>query len=776
MAGQGIRYRKMARSLVGLLMLGLLLAQSAWAEIIRLDGNDCDIPGFEGEISVESIFPPIPVVQNPEPGLSGIGNIEITTTDGKHIVTVFDDGFYSLDTTGLNDVLRVSGIIDPFLDVSLNFPSGSFGPDFLEGLVDGSANIPVDQFNEGFYFIASGGEQCTGPVIDVRAKNGDPDDPVGRIIIDKQVIGEAEDDWRFKVGRDVQIEDFTLPAAGGVQPLDLPPGTYKITELANLLSPFLKIEAVCTLEQVGTGGGDVGTVVATGMVEEVSKQEEDIFQEAEVLVQVTDGDIIRCTFTNTFAGNLEVRKVVEGTPPDFGWDFTITEQVGTEQFESEVNNVEEGLVFQPPSIFSPTTYTITEKDTRGFFATVDCVLFDSDGISFFPPRATGTDSVTVNVGPGEHVKCFFTNTAPGRITIEKEVVGGIPASDWEFTGDLDNFSLPAAGGGLSFPDLVSGMYTITEADTPGFTPSVECFLLDMQGNKGLIPVAEGEASVTVDLKPGQHVTCTFTNTTMGDDDDLDDLDDLDSEPPVNICGGVAFFADEDIDLARGAFTQGSMHANDSIEFKIYSEHTGAVSAVDEIVIRKNATIFGFVNASDVTNEGIASVVVEGPVDQRVGPPIPNFEPGTDEVWVRNEQTLDLPPGQYEDIRVGRDATLNLTAGDYFVEKMTIQLRGAVNVDTTGGEVRIFVEDDFTIKRDGKFDAQGGLLRTTNVTIYAEDFRIGRNGVFNGGTVIVDEDARLKNGSFFRGNICAGEDINIGTNVTMVDHESDAVIP
>jgi hypothetical protein len=138
------------------------------------------------------------------------------------------------------------------------------------------------------------------------------------------------------------------------------------------------------------------------------------------------------------------------------------------------------------------SYEIIETAVSGYTAAVAC----TNG-------ASGGSSVSVNLASGSDVTCTFVNTEvePATLTIVKQVVGNVPAADWEFTGDLGAFTLPAAGGQQLFGDLVEGSYDITETTVSGYTTAVSC----TDGSSG------GE-SVTVNLDSGDNVTCTFVNT------------------------------------------------------------------------------------------------------------------------------------------------------------------------------------------------------------------------------------------------------------------------
>ncbi len=103
---------------------------------------------------------------------------------------------------------------------------------------------------------------------------------------------------------------------------------------------------------------------------------------------------------------------------------------------------------------------------------------------------------------------FIDNEEPtqetGTLTINKQIVGAIPAADWQFSGTLGAFTIPASGGQQVFNELAPGSYTVTETAVGNYTASVNC-------TNG----ASGTNSVTVNLTEGANVTCTFINTEAG---------------------------------------------------------------------------------------------------------------------------------------------------------------------------------------------------------------------------------------------------------------------
>jgi hypothetical protein len=105
------------------------------------------------------------------------------------------------------------------------------------------------------------------------------------------------------------------------------------------------------------------------------------------------GQEISCTFTNTeIPTSITVIKSVNGGEPVNDWDF---EWTGGADFSLDANG---GSIILDPQ--GPGSYTITEiGGNQGYDVSVTC----NGG-------ETGTDTVTVEVAPGEHASCEFVNT------------------------------------------------------------------------------------------------------------------------------------------------------------------------------------------------------------------------------------------------------------------------------------------------------------------------------------------------------------------------------
>jgi uncharacterized repeat protein (TIGR01451 family)/fimbrial isopeptide formation D2 family protein len=197
---------------------------------------------------------------------------------------------------------------------------------------------------------------------------------------------------------------------------------------------------------------------------------------------VTSGQQQTHTFVNTLPpAHLTIVKELTGEVPSSDWAYT--GDLGSFTLPAAGGSTDAYELIAG-------TYTVSETTKDGYDVSVTCDNGDS-----------GMASVDVMLDPGDDVTCTFFNVAqPGSITIIKSVDGDAPASAWGYTGDLGAFSLPAGGGQQIFSDLDAGTYDVAETVKDGYEATVSCD----SGESGM-------ASVSIDLDPGEDVTCTFVN-------------------------------------------------------------------------------------------------------------------------------------------------------------------------------------------------------------------------------------------------------------------------
>lgn len=151
----------------------------------------------------------------------------------------------------------------------------------------------------------------------------------------------------------------------------------------------------------------------------------------------------------------------------------------------------------------PGPYVVTERGPTGYAGTLstDCVGTIASG-------ETKTCTITNNdLPPGQ--------LPVGKITVVKNTVPNGP-QDFVFTttgAGLSGFSLdddadPGLSNSIVFPNLAPNtVYVVTEAQVAGWQQSVTCNNTDQD------TTASGRVA-TIDLDPGEDITCTFTNTSL----------------------------------------------------------------------------------------------------------------------------------------------------------------------------------------------------------------------------------------------------------------------
>jgi uncharacterized cupredoxin-like copper-binding protein/plastocyanin len=188
-----------------------------------------------------------------------------------------------------------------------------------------------------------------------------------------------------------------------------------------------------------------------------------------------------CTITNVRRGSIVIVKNTLGGDGTFDFtsstlgDFSLTTSSGT------ASTTFSGL--DPAN-----TYDVAETIPAGWelnFATCD----------------NGETIEDIHLDPGETLTCTFENEKAGSIVIVKNTVGSDGTFDFT-SGTLGNFSLTTSSNTASqtFSNLdVDPTYDVAETVPAGWDlTSATC--------------DNGETIDSIDLEPGETVTCTFTNT------------------------------------------------------------------------------------------------------------------------------------------------------------------------------------------------------------------------------------------------------------------------
>jgi plastocyanin len=298
----------------------------------------------------------------------------------------------------------------------------------------------------------------------------------GTIVVEKQTDPQGAP-GTFDFSADIGAPTTFSLADGGVQTFThVVLGTYTISE-TNPAPAFDLADISCTDDN---SGGGVAERVAT--------------------VSLQPGETVTCTFSNRQRGTIVVEKQTDphGAPGTF--DFA--DDIGA---PLTFSLGDDGL--QTFSHVVSGTYTISETNPAPAFDLTDvrCTDDNSGG-----DVATGV--ATVSLQPGETVTCTYGNRQRGTIVVEKQTDPGGLSHTFDFASNIGvapTFSL-TDDGTQRFPDVVPGTYAITET-TPAPTFDLTDISCTDDNSRG--DAAAGVA--TVNLEPGQTVTCTFSNRQRG---------------------------------------------------------------------------------------------------------------------------------------------------------------------------------------------------------------------------------------------------------------------
>ncbi len=213
-------------------------------------------------------------------------------------------------------------------------------------------------------------------------------------------------------------------------------------------------------------------------------------------IDVGAGETVTCTFTNTKRAQLTVTKDAQ---PDDPQDFLFTTGGGLSPSTFSLDDDSDPTLpnTQTFSDITPGTYSVNEGPASGWdLSAATC----SDSSPAF----------AIDVNPGEHVTCTFTNFKRGNLVIVDDSVPD-NAQDFSYTAggglspssfSLDDDSDPALSNTRTFAGIPVGSYSISQNSPSGWgLDNATC--------------DNGSSASNIDVGPGETVTCTFTNKQSG---------------------------------------------------------------------------------------------------------------------------------------------------------------------------------------------------------------------------------------------------------------------
>jgi uncharacterized repeat protein (TIGR01451 family) len=228
---------------------------------------------------------------------------------------------------------------------------------------------------------------------------------------------------------------------------------------------------------------------------------------------VASGQHIVCTFTNTLAGTIEVKKVISPHDTTSFWNFGIDVGVLWDTWKTD------GYDSGPINVF-PGNHNVTEQTAPGTDGTKYSSAFEcKDGertVAIGGPASLkyGDNLVSpyFNVASGQHIICTFTNTKLAKIIVKKEATPIGSGVNQNF-----NFSWAPMGGSSSTQFslaedqqydtgfIPAGTYTVTEPTVP----------TGWEDGHSIATCDNGQNTDNLTLSNGDVVTCTFVNIKQG---------------------------------------------------------------------------------------------------------------------------------------------------------------------------------------------------------------------------------------------------------------------
>ena len=211
-------------------------------------------------------------------------------------------------------------------------------------------------------------------------------------------------------------------------------------------------------------------------------------------IDLAPGEDVTCTFANVQQGSITVVKNTVGGDDTFG--FTSTALGGFSIATSGNTGSQDFDNLSASSYQSTGTYDVAETVPTGW--DLDTATCDD-----------ASDPSAITLDPGEHVTCTFTDVQQGSITVVKNTVGG--DGEFGFTSTaLGGFSIATSGntGSQDFTNLSASSYQETGSYDVAETVPTGWDLDTATCDDASDPAA-------IDLSPGEHVTCTFTNVQQG---------------------------------------------------------------------------------------------------------------------------------------------------------------------------------------------------------------------------------------------------------------------
>ena len=246
------------------------------------------------------------------------------------------------------------------------------------------------------------------------------------------------------------------------------------------------------------------------------------------------------------------------------------------------------------------------------------------------------------------------------------------------------------------------------------------------------------------------------------------------EPPPEPAAGEfpddAVFGGAGLVLGKNThIMDGGVASNGNLELG-YNTRAVDVAACGNVNIAKKALVSGDVTASgtvtlheDADVDG--TITEHASLDPRVLPDATQFTAGGPDVKVKNKKDCTLAPGSYGSLITAKEATLYLSAGDYYFTSFEADDQLKLRVDASAGNVAIYVTGDVSVDNKAEVKISGGDERNFYLESHGNSY-FGEESDWAGmiynpsGNISFDKKSHFSGSSVCTGQLSFDEDCKI----------------
>lgn len=247
---------------------------------------------------------------------------------------------------------------------------------------------------------------------------------------------------------------------------------------------------------------------------------------------------------------------------------------------------------------------------------------------------------------------------------------------------------------------------------------------------------------------------------------------------------VVFQAEQRIDFNAHDFSEGNIHCNGDINFSKGnpSIHKGNINLVGDIEVREKNTIEGDVSAGGMITL-FRNAVVTGELNANAAiaaiplPALPAFSYGSTNITVPKKGLVILPPGDYKNVNVQKNATLRLCTYancTYNMKQLNLAEGATLEIDASG-RVTININDNLDANKNAAIELTGGATGNVAFNVKGASVMVRDKTVWLGSLLAPNAQVVLQKNAFFKGNICAKK-VELQKGVVAVHHGSSTPLP